>query len=187
MRKVVVSEFVTLDGVIEAPDQWQFPFWNDETAKFKREELFAADAQLLGRVTFEAFAAAWPTIKDDDGFADRFNSMPKFVASTTLKEPLPWNGSLLKGNLAQGVSALKQQPGQDIVIYGGAGLVHSLMKENLIDEFRLLVYPIVLGRGLRLFAEGSKATLKLVEQRPMGSDVMLLIYQPAETKAQARG
>src|SRR5204862_7417951 len=116
MRNVIVSEFVTLDGVIEAPDQWQFPFWNDETAKYKHEELFATEAQLLGRVTFEAFAAAWPTIKDDVGFAERFNSMPKFVASTTLKEPLAWNGSLLKGNLAQAVSALKQQPGQDIVI-----------------------------------------------------------------------
>ena len=187
MRKVVVSEFVTLDGVIEAPDQWQFPFWNDATGEFKDEELRAADAQLLGRVTFEAFAASWPAIKDDTGFAERFNSMPKYVASTTLKEPLPWNGLLLKGNLAQAVSALKQQLGKDIIIYGGSGLVNSLLKENLIDEYRLLLYPVVRGGGLRLFAEGSMATLDLVETRAMGSGVMLMIYKPAQAKGVTNG
>ena len=150
MRKVIVSEFVTLDGVIEAPDQWQFPFWNDETGKFKLDELFASDALLLGRVTYQEFAAAWPSMTDEEGFADRMNSLPKYVGSTTLKEPLGWNATLIKGNIAQEVSKLKQQPGQDILISGGAGLVHSLMKHDLIDEYRLLVYPVVLGSGKRL-------------------------------------
>ena len=179
MRKVIVSEFVTLDGVMEAPDKWQFPFWNDETGKFKVDELFASDALLLGRVTYQEFAAAWPSMTDDEGFADRMNSLPKFVVSTTLKEA-KWNNSrLIKGNVVQEISKLKQQPGQDILISGGAGLVHSLRQQDLIDEYRLLVYPIVLGSGKRLFRDGSNTTLKLVETQTLGSDVVLLTYQPA--------
>ena len=180
MRKVIVSEFVTLDGVMEAPDKWQFPFWNDETGKFKVDELFASDALLLGRVTYQEFAAAWPSMTDEEGFADRMNSLPKFVVSTTLKEPLGWNATLIKGNIAQEVSKLKQQPGQDILISGGAGLVHSLLQQDLIDEYRLLVYPVVLGSGKRLFTDGGNATLKLVEARTIGADVVLLTYQPAK-------
>jgi len=179
MRKVIVSEFVTLDGVMEAPDKWQFPFWNDETGKFKVDELFASDALLLGRVTYQEFAAAWPSMTDEEGFADRMNRLPKFVVSTTLKEPLGWNATLIKGNIAQEVSKLKQQPGQDILISGGAGLVHSLLQQDLIDEYRLLVYPVVLGSGKRLFRDGSNTTLKLVETQTLGSDVVLLTYQPA--------
>jgi dihydrofolate reductase len=182
MRKVIVSEFVTLDGVMEAPDQWQFPFWNDATGKFKLDELSASDALLLGRVTYQQFAVAWPSMTDDEGFADRMNSLPKYVVSTTLKEPdLTWNNSrLIQGDLARAISQLKQQPGQDILINGGAGLVHSLMQRDLIDEYRLLVYPVVLGRGKRLFSDGSNATLKLVDTKPMGADVVLLTYQPAK-------
>lgn len=179
MRKIIVSEFVTLDGVMEAPDKWQFPFWNDETGKLKLDELFASDTLLLGRVTYQEFAAAWPSMTDEEGFAGRMNSLPKFVASTTLKEPLAWNATLIKGNIAQEVSKLKQQPGQDILISGGAGLVHSLMQQDLIDEYRLLVYPVVLGSGKRLFRDGSNATLKLVETKPIGADIVLLTYQPA--------
>jgi len=174
MRKVIVSEFVTLDGVMEAPDQWQFPFWNDETGKFKLDELFASDALLLGRVTYQEFAAAWPSMTDEEGFADRMNNLPKFVVSTTLKE-VKWNNSrLIKGNIAREVSKLKQQPGQDILIPGGAELVHSLRQQDLIDEYRLLVYPLVLGSGKRLFKDGSNATLKLVKTKPIGADVVLL-------------
>jgi len=180
MRKVIVSEFVTLDGVMEAPDKWQFPFWNDETGKFKVDELFASDALLLGRVTYQEFAAAWPSMTDEEGFADRMNSLPKFVVSTTLKEPLGWNATLIKGNIAQEISKLKQLPGQDILISGGAGLVHSLLQQDLIDEYRLLVYPVVLGSGKRLFTDGGSATLKLVEARTIGADVVLLTYQPAK-------
>ena len=116
---------------------------------------------------------------DEEGFADRMNSLPKFVVSTTLKEPnLKWNNSrLIKGDITRETSKLKQQPGQDILISGGAGLVHSLMQRDLIDEYRLLVYPVVLGRGKRLFRDESNATLKLVETKTLGSDVVLLTYQ----------
>src|SRR5881628_572742 len=150
-RTLAATLFVSLDGVVEA------------TQKFKLDETRASDALLLGRVTYEGFAAAWPGRKDPDGFADQFNSMPKFVASRTLKK-LAWNNShLIKGDLAAEVSKLKQQPGQDIVIHGSPGLIRSLLPHGLIDEFRLLVYPLVLGQGKRLFDEGSQASLKLVE------------------------
>ena len=180
MRRVIVSEFVTLDGVMEAPDKWQFPFWNDETGKLKLDELIASDALLLGRVTYQEFAEAWPSMTDDEGFADRMNSLPKYVVSTTLNAPdLEWNNSrLIRGDIAGEISKLKQQPGKDLLISGGAGLVHSLMQCDLIDEYRLLVYPVVLGRGKRLFRGDSTATLKLVETKTLGSDVVLLTYQP---------
>ena len=156
MRKVVVSEYVTLDGVMEEPGTWSFQFWNDEAAKFKFDELFASDALLLGRVTYQGFAKAWPSMTDEQGFADRMNSLPKFVVSTTLKE-VEWNNArLMKGNIAEEVSKLKQQPGQDILIAGSADLVHTLMQHDLIDEYRLLVHPIVVGSGKRLFERGER-------------------------------
>jgi dihydrofolate reductase len=180
MRKLVVTEFLTLDGVMEDPHKWSFPYWNDEIAKFKHAETFACDAMLLGRVTYEGFAAAWPSRTDETGFADRFNSLPKFVVSTTLQN-LEWNNShLLKGNIAEEVSKLKQQPGQDIVIHGSATLVQTLMQHDLIDQYQLLVYPIVLGKGKRLFSDKKNAKLKLAESKSMGSGVVLLSYQPAE-------
>jgi dihydrofolate reductase len=178
MRKVVVSMFMTLDGVIEAPHEWSFPFWTDEIGEFKHAELFASDALLLGRVTYQGFAAAWPSRTDEQGFADRMNSLPKYVVSTTLEKP-EWNNStLIKANVAEAIAKLKQQPGQDIVIHGSNTLVRALMPHHLIDEYRLLVYPIVLGSGKRLFRDGSKATLKLVETKTFGSGVVLLRYQP---------
>ena len=178
MRKVIVTEFITLDGVVEAPEKWSFPFWNDEIAKFKHDELFASDALLLGRVTYQGFAAAWPSRTDETGFADRMNSLPKFVVSTTL-EQVEWNNSrLIKENVAEEVSKLKQQPGQNLLIYGSGALVHTLMQHNLIDEYWLLVYPVVLGSGKRLFKDGSNTTLKLVETKTFSSGVVLLCYQP---------
>jgi dihydrofolate reductase len=178
MRKVVVSMFMTLDGVIEAPHEWSFPFWTDEIGEFKHAELFASDALLLGRVTYQGFAAAWPSRTDEQGYADRINSLPKYVVSTTLEKP-EWNNStLIKANVAEAIAKLKQQPGQDIVIHGSNTLVRALMPHHLIDEYRLLVYPIVLGSGKRLFRDGSKATLKLVETKTFGSGVVLLRYQP---------
>jgi dihydrofolate reductase len=178
MGKVVVTMFVSLDGVMEEP-AWTMPYWNDEIAKFKLDELFATDAHLLGRVTYQGFAAAWPSRTDEAGFADRMNSLPKFVVSTTL-EKVEWNNSrLIKENVAEEVSKLKQQPGQDILIAGSGTLVHTLMQHDLIDEYRLLVYPVVLGSGKRLFRDGSKATLKLVETKTFSSGVVLLRYQPA--------
>lgn len=181
-RWLAATLFVSLDGVVESPEKWSFPYWNDEIAKFKLEETFASDALLLGRVTYEGFAAAWPSRKDPDGFADRFNSMPKHVASRTLKK-LDWNNShLITGDLAAAVSKLKQQPGQDIVIHGSPGLVRSLMPHDLIDEYRLLVYPIVIGRGKRLFNETSQANLKLAESKAFGTGVVKLVYRRADKR-----
>ena len=177
MRKVVVTEFVSLDGVIENP-VWTGPYWNDEIAKFKFDELFASDALLLGRVTYRGFAQAWPSQTDEQGFADRMNSLPKFVASRTL-ESAEWNASLIKDNVADAVAKLKQQPGQDILVGGSGTLIQTLMQHNLIDEYRLLVYPVVLGSGQRLFQDGSTANLKLVDTKSFSSGVVALIYHPA--------
>lgn len=179
-RRLAATLFVSLDGVVESPEKWSFPYWNEEIAKFKHEETFASDALLLGRVTYEGFAAAWPGRKDPEGFADRFNSMLKHVASRTLKK-LEWNNShLITGDLAAAVSKLKQQPGQDIVIHGSPGLIRFLVPHDLIDEYRLLVFPIVLGSGKRLFNETSQTKLKLAESKAFGTGVVKLVYQRAD-------
>jgi len=185
MSRLAATLFMSLDGVVESPEKWSFPYWNEEIGKFKFEETFASDALLLGRVTYEGFAAAWPGRKDPEGFADRFNSMPKHVASKTLKK-LEWNNShLLKGELAAEVSKLKQQSGREIVIHGSPGLIRSLMHSDLIDEYRLLVYPLVLGRGKRLFNETSRTSLKLVESKAFGTGVIKLVYHRAGTQSPA--
>ncbi len=187
MRKVVVSEFVSLDGVMEDPGGaekfehggWTRPYWSDEIGKFKFDELFASDALLLGRVTYQGFAAAWPSVKDEAGFADRMNGLPKLVASTSL-DKVEWNNSsLIKADVADEVARLKQQPGQDILVAGSATLVQALMQHGLVDDFRLLVYPVVLGSGKRLFQDGRRADLKLVEARPVGAGVVALTYRTA--------
>ena len=177
MRKVIVSEFLSLDGVIQEP-MWTFPYWNDEIAKFKFDELFAIDALLLGRVTYEGFAAAWPGRTDEQGYADRMNGLPKHVVSTTL-EKAEWNNShLIKANVAEAVSKLKQQPGQDILIFGSGKLIETLIEHNLVDQYHLLVYPIVLGSGQRLFEDGTNTKLKLSDTKTFSSGVVALIYQP---------
>ncbi len=185
MRRVIVSEYVTLDGVMEEPGQWSFQFWNDEAAKFKSDELFASDALLLGRVTYQGFAAAWPTMTGTGEFGEKMNGMPKYVASTTL-ERVEWNNSrLIKGNVAEEVSRLKQQPGQDILLAGSGGLLHTLMQHGLIDEYRFMVHPIVLGSGKRLFRDGSDTrVLRLVETKAFSSGVVVLTYQPAGTEGE---
>ncbi len=179
MRRVVVSTYVTLDGVMEAPEKWFLRFWNEEAAKYAHDQLFASDALLLGRATYQGFAAAWPSRTGDD-FADRMNSLPKYVFSTTLGEA-EWNNStLLKENVAEEVSKLKQQSGQDILMYGSADLMHTLMQHGLIDEYRIWVTPVVVGSGKRLFRDGSEATvLRLVETKTFSSGVVVLSYQPA--------
>ncbi len=188
MRNLVVSEFVSLDGVMEDPGGaekfehggWTMPYWNEEIGKFKRDELFASDALLLGRVTYQGFAAAWPSRTDPQGFAERMNNLPKYVVSTKLKK-VEWNNSrLIKGNVVKEVSKLKQSPGKNILVAGSAQLVHTLMEHGLIDEYRLLVYPVILGSGKRLFRDGRNATLKLVETKAFGSGVVGLFYQPGK-------
>jgi dihydrofolate reductase len=195
MRKVVVSEFVSLDGVMEDPGGaeefehggWAFQFERGpEGDKFKLDEVLASDALLLGRVTYEGFAAAWPTMTDEVGFAEKMNSMPKYVVSTTLEEPLEWNNStLIKENVAEEVSKLKQQSGGEILINGSGELVHTLMEHDLIDEYRLMIFPVVLGSGKRLFTDGSDTTaLKLLDTKTVGSGVLILTYQPAEKEGE---
>ena len=176
MRKIVVSEFVSLDGVMEHP-AWTFPYWNDETAKFKGAETSAADALLLGRVTYQEFAAAWPTSTDEG--APYFNSVRKYAVSTTLDKG-EWNNSqIIKGNAVAEITRLKEQPGQDLLVFGSATLVQTLIQNNLVDQYNLLVYPVVIGKGKRLFKEGAETTLKLVESKAFASGVVAMVYQPA--------
>lgn len=176
MRKLVVTEFLSLDGIMENP-MWSLKYWNDEIAKFKEDEGTASDALLLGRVTYEGFAAAWPKSKDEG--ADYFNNIRKYVVSTTLKEPLEWNNSvLIKGNVVEAITKLKQQDGKDIVIHGSGRLIQTLMQHDLVDRYRLLVYPLVLGKGQRLFEEGATATLRLVESQTFSSGAVGLVYEP---------
>jgi dihydrofolate reductase len=181
MRKIIVSEFLSVDGVMEAPENWQFPYVSDDLAKDIRTHILASDVLLLGRVTYETFAAYWPNQTNNEfGIADKLNSQPKFVVSSTLKKA-DWNNStLIRGNVAEKITRLKQQPGGNIAITGSAALVQLLMQANLIDEYRLLVHPIVVGSGKRLFTDGIDTTaLKLVETRTFSSGVVALIYEPA--------
>src|SRR5260221_1252380 len=173
MRKVIVSEFVTLDGVMEDPGGaegfkhggWSFQFGSADQQQFKVEELFQADALLLGRRTYQGFAAAWPTMEGTGAFGERMNSLPKYVVSTILKT-LEWNNSkLIKQNVTEEVSKLKQQPGQDILVFGSGTLVQKLVEHDLVDQYNLLVHSIVLGSGKRLFKDGTHATLELVETK----------------------
>jgi dihydrofolate reductase len=176
VRKIVVTEFLSVDGVMEEP-AWTFPYWNDEIAKFKGEESSASDALLLGRVTYQGFAAAWPESKDEG--ADYFNSVRKYVVSNTLEEPLEWtNSTLIKANIVEEITILKQQDGKDITVHGSATLVQALMQHDLVDRYRLLVYPVVLGKGKRLFKEGIPATLKLLGSQSFSSGVVALVYEP---------
>jgi dihydrofolate reductase len=180
MRRVVAAEYVTLDGVMSDPS-WSNEYFNDELANYQSKQLFASDALLLGRVTFEGFAAAWPSMEETEGeFAVRMNALPKFVASRTLKEPLAWNGTLLTGDVAEEVRKLKEQSGEDILIYGSGQLVDALHPHGLIDEYRLMVFPVTLGHGAHLFREGSGPhPLKLVDTRRTSTGVVALTYKRA--------
>jgi dihydrofolate reductase len=190
--KIVVTEFVSLDGVMEDPGGaenfkhggWSFEISRGEEGdKFKLDEAFSSEALLLGRVTYEGFAAAWPAREGE--FADKFNNMPKYVVSSTLDEP-EWNNStVLKGDVAEEVAKLKQEQDGDIVVHGSARLVQTLIEHDLVDEFRLMVYPVVLGSGKRLFGETSdKKPLRLVDSKVVGDGVAILIYEPAGENAQ---
>jgi dihydrofolate reductase len=188
MRKLIVSTYVTLDGVIQPLDwsaQNSDPAASEERGRYARDLLFAADALLLGRETYEIFAEVWPTrtAADDgpgeEGSTDRINSMPKYVASTTLSEPLTWNATLLEGDIPAEVARLKEQPGQALVMYGCGELARTLLEHDLIDEFRFWVYPVVRGSGARLFGDGARADLQLVETRAFSAGFTVLTCQPA--------
>jgi dihydrofolate reductase len=192
MGKLVVTQFVTVDGVVEDPGGsegfdrggWAFQFdRGDDGDKFKLDETMEAEALLLGRVTYEGFAEAWPSRTGD--FADKFNNMPKYVVSTTLKEPDWSNSTLIQGNVAEEVGKLKQQGDGDILVNGSVQLVQTLVENDLVDEYRLMVFPVVLGGGKRLFGDTEETTaLKLVDSKPVGSDgVVILTYEPTEKKA----
>ena len=195
VRNVIVSEFVSLDGVIEDP-RWTFRFMSEERENFKFDELTASDALLLGRVTYEGFAAAWPSMMEQyrgprraalGEYAEMMNCYPKYVVSTTLEEPLGWNNStLIKGNVAEEVTKLKQQPGKDILVFGSGALVNTLMRHGLIDEYRLMVFPVVVGGGKRLFGDDDiePTVLSLVETKTFGSGVVVLSYSPAVEEAE---
>jgi dihydrofolate reductase len=190
MRKVVVSEFVSLDGVMEGPGgenqelgPWTFKFdRGDDGNQYKLDETMASDALLLGRVTYEGFAAAWPERGGDGGFADKFNSMPKHVVSSTLTD-LEWNNSHVvdPGNLVDEVNRLKSEGDGDLVVHGSATLVQALIDNDLVDEYHLMVFPVVLGQGKKLFQDGRRTTtLKLAGNQPVGPDgVIVLTYVPA--------
>jgi dihydrofolate reductase len=186
-------EYVTIDGVMQDPGGvgeiehggWSSPYFDDELGKVQSDQLFASGALLLGRVTFEGFAAAWPEMEESEGeFAVQMNTLPKYVASKSLSEPLPWNGTLLKGNVVEEVAELKQQPGQDLLIYGSSELVNALHPHGLIDEYVLMVFPVTLGVGKHLFRDGTDRTdLRLTDAKTTGSGVALLTYATAAKAA----
>jgi dihydrofolate reductase len=189
--RIVVTEFVSLDGVMEDPGGaenfrhggWSFEISRgDEGDKFKLDEVFSSAALLLGRVTYEGFAEAWPAREGE--FADKFNNMPKYVVSSTLVEP-EWNNStVLKGDVAEEVGKLKEELDGDIVVHGSARLVQTLIEHDLVDELRLMVFPVVLGSGKRLFGETSdKKPLRLVDSKMVGDGVAILIYEPTGEEA----
>lgn len=189
MGEVVVSEFVTVDGVMEDPGGaegldrggWAFQFERGpEGDKFKLDELQAADALLLGRTTYEGFAAAWPTMTDEVGFAEKMNGMPKFVVSSTLEAAEWTNSTVISGDLTGEVSELKQQLDGDILVAGSGQLARALIRLGLVDELRLMVFPLVLGAGERLFADSDRAIpLDLVDSKPVGSGIVILTYRRA--------
>jgi dihydrofolate reductase len=184
MRKVVASELVSLDGVMEKPEEWAFSYSNDEMEEANAAGMAASDAMLLGRVTYQVLAAFWPYQNStDQPYTDYLNNTPKFVVSTTLEEPLEWqNSTLIKGNIAEEIAKLKQQPGKDITIIGSGALVRSLLADGLLDELRLMVHPIVLGSGKRLFEEGgNQKALELVDSKTFSTGVLYLTYQPAQS------
>jgi dihydrofolate reductase len=187
MSRLIVTEFVTLDGVMEAPggepthphSGWVIDFISPEQEQYKLNEALEAESHLLGRVTYESFAAAWP--ERDGRFADKINSMPKHVVSSTLGDPLEWNNSfLIRGDVAEGVGKLKEEDGGPILVAGSATLVHSLIENDLVDELRLMVFPVMIGGGKRPFPESQqRKPFKLTDTQTFGSGVAVHTYERA--------
>jgi dihydrofolate reductase len=184
MGRIAVTEFVSLDGVMEDPGGaedfkyggWSFEFSRGEEGdRFKLEETMGSEALLLGRVTYEGFLKAWPSREGE--FADKFNNMPKYVVSSTLSDPEWTNTTVLEGDLGEAVAGIKEKHDGDIVVHGSAQLAQALLERDLVDELRLMVFPVVLGAGKRLFGEtGERKPLRLVESRTVGDGVGILVY-----------
>lgn len=202
MSRVVVNINLTLDGVMQSPshpdedrrggfDQggWAPPFFDSVMADAAADGIAKGGALLFGRRTYEHFASVWPNQPEDDPFASVLNNRQKYVASRTLEEPLAWrNSTLLRGDAADAVARLKQQPGKDLVVLGSGELVQSLMRRNLVDEYVLLIHPLVLGAGRHLFpGNGASAALRLVGTRTTTTGVLIATYQPAETAPATTG
>ena len=194
MRKIIAAEFLTLDGVMEAPGSgdttlpgkrgWSEPFMSEEIGKFILEQMDASDALLLGRNTYQDFAVFWSAMPEDDPFAKKMNDQTKFVVSTSLKKAEWKNSTLISGNVAEEISKLKQQPGKNISVVGSGTLVSSLMQLDLIDEIQIMLCPVVLGVGKRLFKESSDTkSLRLVEAKIFTSGMIVLSYQPASKES----
>jgi dihydrofolate reductase len=175
MRKLVESTFVTLDGVISNPQEWGPPYWDDEHASYARELLFAADALLLGRATYEGFTQAWPSRTGD--YADRINNLSKYVASNTLTEA-SWNATILEGDVAEEVAKLKLEAGENILKFGTGELDRTLIAHDLIDEFHFWLFPVVAGRGQRLFDGIDTTHLKLVNTTTLSTGIVIATYTP---------
>ncbi len=181
MRKIIVEAEVSLDGAMggENTGFWQqvFPFHSPDVERYLDELLFMPDALLMGQKTYEFFAQVWPTRQGKQ--ADKINSMPKYVASRTLEEPLKWNAKLIKGDVPEEIMKLKQEPGKSLLQYGVGELTHTLLKHDLVDEFHFLVFPFTFGEGPRIFEHMGVNTLKLLHTKTFSSGVVALIYQPA--------
>ena len=182
MRRVGAWELVSLDGIMERPENWAFSYSNEEMGEVSASGMARSDALLLGRVTYEHMAAYWPHQPGGTPMVDYINSVPKFVVSATLEEPLEWNNStVIGGNVAEEIVKLKRRPGKDITILGSGALVRSLLRDGLLDELRLMVHPIILGGGKRLFEdEEDRKALKLVDSHTFATGVVYLTYRPAD-------
>jgi dihydrofolate reductase len=188
MRKVVSGLFVSLDGVTEAPYQWQFDHFDEGMAAAMTAHIAAEDTMLLGRVTYQEWANYWPTATTDKEYADHINGIPKYVVSTTL-DSVAWgdrdNITLIKDNLAEKIAELKWQPGKNIGVAGSPTLVRTLLQNDLLDELTLMIHPVVVGSGKRLFADGDALKrLKLVETKTTPTGVLIVTYQPREQNAE---
>lgn len=172
MGKIIVSIYLSLDGVMENP-AWTMPYWNDELSDFQGELLNSSDALLLGRVTYEGMAAAWPNMREEG--ADQMNSIPKYVPTTTLEEP-QWNANFIKNNIIEEVAKLKQETDKQYLIYGSGHIIRTLMAHNLIDEYHFIVNPVVVGKGKRLFTQ-DQSSLKLVGAKTTSTGVAILSYK----------
>jgi dihydrofolate reductase len=185
MRKLIASFFISLDGVVESPDKWHFPYFNEEMGQAVGEAIAASDALLLGRRGYEEWAAFWPQQDPaSDPFVSVMNETPKFVASTTLDKVEWQNSTLLEGDLAEAVKELKGRPGKNIGMSGSATLVRSLLELGVVDELRLLVHPLVVGTGAKLFPDGTPSvSLELVDSKAFSTGVLDLTYRPATMAA----